>query len=141
MELEQHFCLLCDSQDRHSAVLKKHDILTRTHAQVLKLLEETKEALRVTTDERDKIIVQHSKCEKKQMCCIGISVWDADNDGLVEVRKIKPGISCWLEALKNPDDVLPEPGDRVRIINSRLINNVDMCEGLMVRGRRGRHCL
>jgi len=139
VDLVEHVRLLNESQDRHSAVLNKHDILTRTHAQVLKILEETKEALDSTTVERDDVILEHSKCSKKQICGVGISVWDPDNDGLVEVHEIKPGMSCWLDSLKNPDDVLPEPGDRVKIINSRLINNVEMCEGLMV-GEEGSVC-
>jgi len=38
------------------------------------ILEETKEALDSTTVERDDVILEHSKCSKKQICGVGISV-------------------------------------------------------------------
>jgi hypothetical protein len=66
-------------------------------------------------------------------------VWDPDDDGLVEVKEVIKGMSCWLETQKNPDDVLPEANDRIKLINSRLISNVDMCDGLMV-GEEGTVC-
>ena len=138
-DLKQHISLLRESEERHSMVLNKHDKLQRTHVQTVKMLEDTEKKLQTVTKERDDVVEEHSKCAKKQVCGIGISVWDPDDDGLVEVKEVTKGMSCWLETMKNPDDVLPEANDRIKLINSRLITNVDMCDGLMV-GEEGTVC-
>ena len=138
-DLKQHISLLRDSEERHSKVLNKHDALQRTHVQTVKVLTDTEKKLQAVTQERDQVVEEHSKCKKKQICGIGISVWDPDDDGLVEVKEVIKGMSCWLETQKNPDDVLPEANDRIKLINSRLITNVDMCDGLMV-GEEGTVC-
>lgn len=138
-DLKQHISLLRDSEERHSMVLNKHDKLQRTHVQTIKVLTDTEKKLQAVTTERDQVEQEHSKCTKKQICGIGISVWDPDDDGLVEVKEVIKGMSCWLETQKNPNDVLPEANDRIKLINSRLITNIDMCDGLMV-GEEGTVC-
>jgi hypothetical protein len=57
-------------------------------------------------------------------------------DGTLRVTGITADGSCWLEALKSPDDVLPEVGDEVKLINGRVATLKDL-DGGVLSGQEG----
>lgn len=48
----------------------------------------------------------------------------------MRVSALTLGGACWLEAIKSPNDVLPEVGDEVKMVNSRLVDGIKGVDAL-----------
>jgi len=85
-------------------------------------------------DERDELADAHNLCRPTPICGVGVQMWDSNGDGAFQVREVTLGSSCWFEQLACPGKVLPQVGDHVRMINSRLITSqamvAELCRGL-----------
>ena len=65
------------------------------------------------------------------MCDVGLPLWDPQGDGTFEVREIVVGGSAWYESKAHPKKMLPLVGDRIRMINSRLLSSAALIPQLL----------
>ena len=54
---------------------------------------------------------------------MGLPLWDPQGDGTFEVRELVVGGSAWYESKAHPKKMLPLVGDKIRMINSRLLSS------------------